>query len=304
MIELHDNGIRFDQGQHRYFLGGKELSGITSTLMRRAFPGQYKGVPERVLANAASRGSVVHGQIELLNTIYGGDIGEFPVSALSPELSSYACMVQDNGLRYVASEYIVTDGIRYASPIDGVFLDADGNVVLVDYKTTYKLLYENVSLQLSIYARLFELCNPGLKVGRIACMWMRDNDSRFAVLPRVSDEALNDLFRAEEENDASYVYRPEVPGGFFCLEAEYAGLARQIADLQSKQDDVKARILEFMEQNHAKTYRSAFGTFSYVGGSSSLRFDASAFKKAEPGLYAQYTKEFETKPQVRIKLKD
>lgn len=304
MIELHDCGVRFDSKEHRYFLGEKELQGITSTLLHRAFPNQYSGVPDHVLAKAADRGSRIHTQIELLNSVYDGDFGEFPVAGLSPELASYYEMVQTNRLKHIASEYIVTDGERYASPIDGVYTDADGGVVLVDYKTTYKLYYENVSLQLSIYAKFFEQCNPELKVSGIACMWMRDHQSRFALLPRVEDKVLDALIKADIENDASYVYSPEVPNDFFPLEEKYVSLARQIGELQQRQDKVKADMLELMKEHNAHSYRTASGTFSFVDASKSTRFDAKAFKEAQPEEYLKYMKESETKAQLRVKIKD
>lgn len=299
-IKLNNSGVVFNQEQHRYFLGSKELQGITSTLLRRAFPNQYSGIPDSVLAAAAERGSKVHEQIEILNSVYGGEIGEFPVSALSPELSSYACMVRDAGLAIVASEYIITDGSRFASSIDGVYTDADGNIVLVDYKTTHKIYYESVSLQLSIYARLFELQNPGLKVARIACMWMRDKESRFSPLPRVSEEALDKLFKAEIDDDDDYVYESEVPGEFLSLEERYVAVTRQMSALQLQLDEVKEKMAQFMKDRNAHSYRTAFGLFSYIPAGKKKRFDTTAFKKANPEEYDKYTKESASKAQLRI----
>lgn len=38
MIKLQDSGVRFDQEQHRYFLGVAELSGITGFFEETCFP--------------------------------------------------------------------------------------------------------------------------------------------------------------------------------------------------------------------------------------------------------------------------
>ena len=37
-MKLVKSKVRFDEEQHRYFLGEKELSGITGTLIKKAFP--------------------------------------------------------------------------------------------------------------------------------------------------------------------------------------------------------------------------------------------------------------------------
>lgn len=299
-IKLNDSGVVFNQEQHRYFLGAKELQGITSTLLRRAFPNQYSGVPDSVLAAAAERGSKVHEQIDILNSVYGGKVDDFPASAITPELSSYAQMVRTAGLTVIASEYIVTDASRFASPIDGVYLDKNGCIVLVDYKTTHKLYYENVSLQLSIYARLFELQNPELKVAQIACMWMRGEESRFVLLPRVSDDALDLLFKAEIEDDHDYCYQPEIPDAFLSLEEQYVSLSQQSSALQERIEAIKEKMQQIMLSRNAHSYRTAFGLFSYIPASKTKRFDSKAFKKSCPDEYEKYVKESESKAQLRI----
>lgn len=302
-ITLADSGVVFDQSQHRYFLGGKELSGVTSTLIKRAFPSTYDNIPQAVLDAAAQRGSVVHASIEMFNGVFDGDDSMFPADDWTPELRSYVGMVKTNGLRCLASEYIVTDFKDYASAIDGVYADSDGGIVLVDYKTTSQLYYESVALQLSIYARFFEMVNRGLKVKSIACMWLRGDKGRYVELGRVSDGVLDDLIRADLNEDLSYSYTPEIPAGFYALEQEFVELSRKIGGLQERQTAVKDKILALMRQNNAKSYKTAADSFTYVPPTTGKKFDSAKLKEDDPDLYDKYTKESTIAASLRIKLK-
>lgn len=302
-IILKDCGVSFDQKEHRYFLGDKELFGVTSTLIRRAFPGTYDGIPQTVLNEAAARGTQVHELIELYNSVFNGDDTMFPADAWTPELLGYVGIVKTNRLRHMASEYLVTDSKRYASAIDGVYLNGEDGIVLVDYKTTSQLYYENVALQLSIYARFFEMVNPDLKVSSIACIWLRGDKSKFMELPRVNDKLLEKLIEADINNDADYSYTPEIPNDFYKLEAEYVRLAKELDTLKTQQDAVRDKIMTLMENRKAKSYKTSYGAFTITSETVSQKFDTASFKEAQPDLYEKYLKESKVKPSLRIKLK-
>ena len=66
MIALQPSGVTFVNATHQYFRDsdGKELRGITSTLVKRAFPSDYDGIPEETLRRAAERGTRIHEAIE------------------------------------------------------------------------------------------------------------------------------------------------------------------------------------------------------------------------------------------------
>ena len=42
MIELVKSGVVFNEENHTYFLGDKQLSGITGMIKRQLFPDKYK----------------------------------------------------------------------------------------------------------------------------------------------------------------------------------------------------------------------------------------------------------------------
>lgn len=299
-MKLVKSKVRFDEEQHRYFLGEKELSGITGTLIKKAFPDTYKGIPDAVLAKAAERGSVVHQNLELFDTICNSDVNIMP--SVLPEVKDYNEMLISYGLHHVDSEYLVTDNENFASAIDKVLADDEGNIYLADIKTTATLHYDNVSLQLSIYAKWFEEQNPDLKVKEIVCMWFKNGQSKFQPLPRVADYQIDDLINAYLADDAEYQYKVEVPEQFSALEQEFRLITARVDALKIKQDELKEKIMKMMEDNKQKSVKTQFASYSYVEATTKKTFDTKLFKDTEPDHYEYYLKETTTKPSIRIKL--
>ena len=294
---LKDSGVRFDEVEHRYWLGNKELLGITSTLVHRAFPDTYKDIPAEVLMRAAQRGTNVHECIQFCE--------ENGLDSDMPEFKSYQGIKFFNNLTYVTHEYIVTDGKRYASPIDLVFVDGDGKIVLADIKTTYVPHYDNVALQLSIYKRFFEMQNPDLKVDRCALIWLRDDKHEYKEMAIWADELLNDLFDADEK---------DVP---FDITNTYGNLPQKVYDVQEYlcqlEADVKAKteelktikdgLCQMMLDRGIKSFTTPMLKMTTITPKPKKTFDSKSFSEAYPDLYNEYLKESIVKPSVRITYK-
>lgn len=299
-ITLNVPKVTFIEESHQYFIGKKELKGVTGTLIKKAFPDTYKNIPESVLKKAAERGGLVHNTFETFCSIFDADIKQYPNP--TEELQAFHSMLVAYDLRYVASEYIVTDGENFASAIDGIFADDEGNIYLVDYKTTATLHYDNVSLQLSIYAKWFEEQNPDLKVKEIVCMWFKNGQSKFQPLPRVADYQIDDLINAYLADDTDYQYKVEVPEQFSALEQEYRLITARMDALKIKQDDVKEQIMKMMEANKQKSIKTNIGSYSYVESTTKRTLDTKLFKEKYPNAYERLTKVSISKPSIRIKL--
>ena len=299
-ITLNVPRVTFIEESHQYFIGKKELEGVTGTLIKKAFPDTYKNIPEPVLMKAAERGSLIHNTFETFCSIFDADIKQYPNP--TEELQAFHSMLVAYDLHYVASEYLVTDGENFASAIDGVFADNEGNIYLVDYKTTATLHYDNVSLQLSIYAKWFEEQNPDLKVKEIVCMWFKNGQSKFQPLPRVADWQIDDLINAYLADDAEYQYKVEVPEQFSALEQEYRLVSARMDTLKIKQDDLKEQMMKMMEANKQKSIKTNIGSYSYVESTTKRTLDMKLFKEKYPNAYKKLTKVSISKPSIRIKL--
>lgn len=299
-ITLNVPRVTFIEESHQYFIGKKELKGVTGTLIKKAFPDTYKNIPEWILMQAAERGSLIHNTFETFCSIFDADIKQYPNP--TEELQAFHSMLVAYDLHYVASEYLVTDGENFASAIDGVFADNEGNIYLVDYKTTATLHYNNVSLQLSIYAKWFEEQNPDLKVKEIVCMWFKNGQSKFQPLPRVADYQIDDLIAAYLADDADYQYKVEVPEQFSALEQEFRLITARVDALKIKQDELKEKIMKMMEDNKQKSVKTQFASYSYVAATTKKTFDTKLFKDTEPDHYEHYLKETTTKPSIKSNL--
>lgn len=299
-ITLNVPRVTFIEESHQYFIGKKELKGVTGTLIKKAFPDTYKNIPESVLMKAAERGGLIHNTFETFCSIFDADLKQYPNP--TEELLAFHSMLVAYDLHYVASEYLVTDGENFASAIDGIFADNEGNIYLVDYKTTATLHYDNVSLQLSIYAKWFEEQNPDLKVKEIVCMWFKNGQSKFQPLPRVSDEQIDELINAYLAEDADYQYKVEVPEQFSALEQEYRLITARMDALKIKQDDLKEQIMKMMEANKQKSIKTNIGSYSYVESTTKRTLDTKLFKEKYPNAYEKLTKVSISKPSIRIKL--
>lgn len=252
MIELQDSGVNFDADARRYFLNGKELQGITGLLHKQVFPDMYHNIPQWVLDRAAERGTMVHESIELL------DAGFVP-SESTPELDSYKRIKTDNGLKTIANEYIVTDGEHFASGIDLVFTNGGKNIILADIKTTSVLNKEYVAWQLSIYAYLFELQKPELKVSKLYALWLRGDKSEFTEVERIDTNIVKDLLQCEVEgrkfiNPLAKVDK-KMPTQIKDAELAVYTLINQIKELTEQKKQLSEGLLKLMQDNDIKTYK-------------------------------------------------
>lgn len=184
-VILKKSPVVFDELAHTYDLMGAKLSGITSLLHRTLFASKYNGISKKVLDAAADYGHNIHEQIELVDSL--------GVESDHPSVQAYCRMKQDYGLVTLTNEYLVSDEIAYASSIDIVFSD----FTLADIKTTSKLDMEYLSWQLSIYAYLFEMQNPGIRVPKLLAIWLpkpRYGKPKLVEVIRKSKDAIKVLF--------------------------------------------------------------------------------------------------------------
>lgn len=294
MITLNHTDVVFRSEDHTYWHAGTQLQGITSTLLRRAFPDKYADVDPEVLANAARRGTQLHEAIAFADR-FGADDGA------DKRVLNYLRIKEEHRLTTVENEYLVSDLDRYASSVDIVMENDRGEVCLVDTKTTYSLDRRSVSLQLSIYRRFFERQNPELKVAHIYCLYLPNRDESIAELIELSpydDETLDRLFQAEAE-DKLFSLDP-TPDEYPDIEAELRRWTAVKAEADAHIDQARTQLLTIMEQRGLSQIKSGYYTVSYIGAKTSKKFDSARFKKEHKDLYAEYQTETESKATIRL----
>ena len=296
MIELQPSGVTFIKDTHQYFRDsdGKELRGITSTLVAAAFPHDYDDISEETLRRAAERGTAIHDAIERYEA--DDDFSTFD------ELSGYIDIKAENHLRHERSEYIVTDGERYASAIDLVMTDKEGHIVLCDIKTTYEPHYEKTALQLSIYKWMFEMQNPGLQVSRIAMIWLRGTKREYRELTPWADEVIDSLIDADASGkpfDITKAYG-DLPARVAQVEDEVVRLEMETKAAKERQDELRKGLYDLMEQYGVKTFTGQRVRLTRVLPSESVAFDSKRFKEDHPDLYAEYCRKQQRAGSLKI----
>lgn len=290
---LKDSPIRFDAIEHTYTApDGRQLRGITGLLKERLGLGAYVGVDKEVLQRAAERGSEVHRLCEEWDTI-----GYIPTD--NEDAKAYIDLQAEKGLNHVCSEYLVSDGHTYASPIDKVF--KRGEVYdLADIKTTYRLDREYVSWQLSVYAYFFEMQNPHLNLGNLYAIHLRNGKAKMVAVERKPIDQVKKLLYTNEPMDTDPY---EMPSRWMDREREYVTFANLAEVYKQKAEEIKAEMLADMEACNASRWESACLQVVRREGGIRRTFDAKSFEADHPTMYQAYVKESESKASITVKIK-
>ncbi|MCF0185156.1 MAG: hypothetical protein HUJ98_01545 [Bacteroidaceae bacterium] len=258
-IELnYIQGLVFDENEHRYFLNGRELSGVTSVITKQLFPNSFDGIPKKVLDASAAYGSHVHKILENWDKLWQKD-------EQSIELQDYRSICREHGLVHEASEYLITDFQNFASACDKVYRVSDDTVSIGDIKTVYgdltkpanKEKLEKFRVQLSMYLYMFQLVNPQLKVKDLFILHLRCKERKNGTIDRIAKYIPIDplpmsfckaLLEAEVKGEQFVMpTQTEQPTELEIDEALIRSLLQTKADVEEQLANIKAKLLSDME---------------------------------------------------------
>ena len=292
MITLNISPVVFDESEHTYMLGDRQLFGITGMLSRQLFANKYSGIPQRVLEAAAERGTRIHKDCEAY------DNGGTPETQ---EGENYARLRKD--YMVVANEYTVSDNEYFASNIDCVWCDGN-EVILADIKTTSHLDEDYISWQLSIYAYLFELQNPDLKVSRLYAVWLRGDIAKLVEVARKDDDAVVALMACEKCGESYLVPEEDAQALIAHSAVDILIEAKQMAEYYKKRyEEIEEALLKAMVESGTKQWQTDRLKATYTPAGESERFDSKRFQAEHPELYSQYMTKSTRKETVRITIK-
>ena len=296
MIKSKFNVV-FNEVDHTYMLGDKQLSGITSRLAEsRLFKDKYKNVPSRILNAKREYGSNVHKQIEMYDT--GNPY--LPIK----EVIEYAKLKEKHQITNVANELLISDGEAYATMIDMV----DSDINLYDHKTTYSLDKEYLSWQLSMCAYLLEKCT-GVKANKLYAIHFKDGVPKRIEISRKSDEDIYDMFYTNKYISdempvcVDFISESEVQK-VYNLESRLLALSSTIKKLELEKNTLLNGIGAAMETHGIDKVDIGNVSIYFSKPYERESIDSKAFKEDHPELAASYIRKSTVKGSIKVKIKN
>lgn len=138
--------VEFIEQGHIYLVDGV-ITPSVSEILKFIFPNKYKDVPHRVLEEKAQWGTHIHEAIEAYEK------GKEPrlTDMERVTFSQYLKVKAEHHIEPLEMEEIVHYEDRYAGRLDMIAF-VDGEVCLIDFKTTSKLDIESLEWQLGMYS--------------------------------------------------------------------------------------------------------------------------------------------------------
>lgn len=295
-LQLKQSEIIFHPENHEYITSdGKLLQGITKMINKHLFPDKYSNVPEATLQKKAERGSAIHASCRA-----------YDMFGIVDDLSaSYATLKQREGIKTIDNEYIVSDDKYFATAIDIVGEDFS----LYDIKTTYSLDKDYLSWQLSVGAYLFEKQN-GFPAGRLFGVWITDKTTELVEVNRIADEHIKELLDCEVQGLPFVNPLSQVPATVeqsieraYQLESLIKQKEEELKRIKTDMDSIKGALLSEMERSGVKKWETESILVTYVASSVRTALDTTRLKAEKPEIYSLYTKETESNPYIKIKIK-
>ena len=304
-VNLINNGVTFKEDEHEYWLGDKQLFGITSAIQRQVAGHEYDGCPEYLIRRSGDYGKSVHKSIEMLinDFEHDGTVETEDFRELTKDMSIEAC------------EYNVSDLEHWASNIDIVVRVSDNELFdLYDIKTysnskLTKTQLLKAKFQLSIYAMLFEGQKKGAKVRNlgiihICCKTKKDGTenhiSEILPIDRIPNDVCQNLLDCELQG-TQFQNPYDIPKDVASKVNRIIKLIQTKKEAEEELNAIKKDVLETMLFLDVKSWKGEKITFSRIDETQRTSFDLTAFKKAYPDLpYDSYVKTSKVAGSLKI----
>ena len=166
--------------QHRYWLGTRQLPGVTATLQDAGLV-DFSGVPPDVLEEARVRGTETHRATAL------DDAGQLDETTLAenvrPRLAAWRAFRAEREFEPILIEHLVYSARHgFAGTLDRVGIVPPSTTVLLDLKATY-VIPRSVGPQTAAYQIAYEEAgNDAMPITERWCVHLR-GDGRYKVHP-------------------------------------------------------------------------------------------------------------------------
>jgi hypothetical protein len=255
---------------------------------------------------AADYGTLIHSKCELADSM--GIVDD-------PIVEEYQRIIKEAGLQVALSEYLVSDEKNIASSIDKVFTDDS----LGDIKTTSKVHWTNVTVQLSIYAYLYEL-QTGRKANKLYLIWLpkpQYGTPMVKELERIPSTVCQYVVEVYAEHGeplnaiaalSHYVtpetgrVKGEIPDGMQEAVDELMMIKQRLDELTEREKELKKQVLTAMQNAGEDTWSNDLIQFSRKAAYERESIDTKALKSDMPDVYDKFKKVSKVAESISYKL--
>ena len=312
-MELKKTGVILDDN-HKYWLGEKQLSGITDMIKRQVFGNPLANVPKKVLDARAEFGNVFHEEMEL-----------YIRTGIEGVSDTFRIFKENYGdIEFTHSEYIVTDYEHFASPIDAI----DKDVIIYDFKTPTKKDIPYWEWQLGVYRYFFYIVN-GFEPKGYRVIWINKDSKHglFDINP-VSMERVKRLIDAElageqfvdipdetksEDNTGSKEIEPNYSdeqlaitddklNQIYDIEERIIKLENDTKAAKAMKEKLCAGLMRVFKDKGMRSFRTDRLEIKVKDAYKRSSFDSKRFKEEHADMYDNYMKETTVSESLTIKI--
>jgi hypothetical protein len=162
--------LSFDAASHTYTVDDKIVPSVSQVLRAGGGAADYSAVPEDILKRAADIGIAVHKCVELYYAMNLAPETDDP--SVEAYLPGFYDFVDDDLFEWQWSELLMYHPLYwYAGTVDLVGL-VEGELSIIDVKTTNKIHKKSVELQTAGYSELYRMVS-GQEPYRRYILWLR-----------------------------------------------------------------------------------------------------------------------------------
>jgi hypothetical protein len=257
----------------------------------------YSNVSESVLEAARERGSMVHAGLEAEFLGMRGDL---------PEIVAYRELAKKHKIKQIAAEYVVTDYNSIATCIDSVAY-VNGELALLDYKTTSVLNIEYLRWQLSLESLMFTMVNQCSVMKAYAVHLPKPKDGvcdaklvEIELIPCNHLMALLDAFNADAETFDNPLRN--LGDDFKSILEQYKQAEECLIDIKKTlayyegiQDECKEKLKAIMDEHKVIVWEDEGMRVTRSADSIRKTFDLKLLQEQCPKFPAKWMKEIEAK---------
>lgn len=289
MLNSETHEVIFNPELHLYIKNGVALSNVTSLLAKHGLATDYSSVDDTTLQYAADKGKLIHKQIEdFINT---GVVG------FAEEVQSFKELMEKEFITPFKTEEIVYNN-WLAGTID-LMATKDGELILIDYKTSKTVNLNYVSWQLSLYNYLI-----GWSAISLYCVHFVDGVANLIPVEQVSPDKIAELVKCEKQgkiySDPYRVLTKKKVNSLNKLLGTIKDLQSVVDEKTKELDEIKKGIVTVMEDKAIKSFSTDEVLITYIAGSSKSKVDTAKLKIKYPDIAKELTTYTDSKGYVRI----